>query len=99
MNKIANKQWVKAWLALLIVGAMALSSAGAALAADDAGDAGSGPGTAMAPTDSWMQLANGEKQWYAFRDEGDQTSIAVRMQVTPGDRAFFERRHPSNNCV
>ncbi|MCB0109331.1 MAG: hypothetical protein KDE53_25585, partial [Caldilineaceae bacterium] len=31
-----------------------------------------------------------EKQWYAFRDEGDQTSIAVRMQVTPGDRAFFE---------
>ena len=90
MNKIANKHWVKAWLALLIVGAMALSGAGAALAADDAGDAGSGPGTAMAPTDSWMQLANGEKQWYAFRDEGDQTSIAVRMQVTPGDRAFFE---------
>jgi hypothetical protein len=90
MKKIANKHFVQVWLALLIVGAMTISGAGVALAADDAGDAGSGPGTAMSPSDGWVQLANGEKQWYAFRDEGDQSSISVRMNVTPGDRAFFE---------
>jgi len=90
MNKLANRHFAKVWLALLITGVMAFYGAGAALAANDAGEPGSGPGTALSPAAGWVQLANGEKQWYAFRDEGDKASISVRMKVTPGDRAFFE---------
>jgi len=90
MNILRQKHVAKVWLALLITGVMVIFGAGAALAADDAGDAGSGPGNALAPTDAWVQLVNGEKQWYAFRDEGDRESISVRMKVQPSDRAIFE---------
>jgi hypothetical protein len=90
MNRFLNKHVAKAWLGLLITGVMAFYGAGAALAADDAGGPGSGPGTALAPANEWVQLANGEKQWYAFRDEGDLESISVRMKVQPSDRAIFE---------
>lgn len=40
-------------------------------------------------TDTWVSLANGERHWYAFRDEGDSTTIAVRMTVLPEHSAAF----------
>lgn len=43
----------------------------------------------LTPIDAWMALADGEQQWYAFRDEGDDTPIAIRMTVVPAGGARF----------
>ncbi len=45
--------------------------------------------TWLTPVDAWIALAAGEQQWYAFRDEGDDTPISVRMTVVPANGASF----------
>lgn len=47
------------------------------------------PATWLTPIDAWIALAAGDQQWYAFRDEGDDTPISVRMTVVPADGASF----------
>lgn len=51
--------------------------------------AGDDPTHPLFPTDSWVRLESGTKQWYAFRDEGDDTAITVRMTVLPVHGATF----------
>lgn len=41
------------------------------------------------PVDAWMTLAAGDQQWYAFRDEGDDIPITIRMTVVPAGGARF----------
>lgn len=47
------------------------------------------PAAWLTPVDAWLTLAAGEQQWYAFRDEGDDTPISVRMTVIPANGASF----------
>lgn len=51
--------------------------------------AGNDPAQPLLPGDAWIALASGERHWYAFRDEGDSTTIAVRMSVLPEHSAAF----------
>lgn len=50
---------------------------------------GEQPATPLTPADAWMALPAGEQQWYAFRDEGDDTPITIRMTVVPAQGARF----------
>lgn len=68
----------------------AISLGETVLAADDIGGPGAEASSATSPSSNWVQLSNGEKHWYFFKDEGDNTNIEVRMEVIPGDRAIFE---------
>jgi len=51
--------------------------------------------TRLTPVDAWIPLADGEQQWYAFRDEGDDTPITIRMTVVPTGGARFIVLTPS----
>ncbi|MBP7961967.1 MAG: hypothetical protein KBG20_06555 [Caldilineaceae bacterium] len=44
--------------------------------------AASGPESATAPGDGWVQIQAGESQWYTFHDEGNNNQILVKMNVS-----------------
>ncbi len=50
---------------------------------------GNDPAHPFLPIDAWIALQDGDQHWYAFRDEGDSTAIAVRMSVVPSNGASF----------
>lgn len=50
----------------------------------------SGPENPWPPIGKTMAIAVGETQWYAFRDEGDESSIQVRADATPDDCLAFQ---------
>jgi len=50
---------------------------------------GTEPTRPLFPTGAWQTLAGGGTQWYAFRDEGDDAPIVVRLTVLPADQAAF----------
>ena len=84
----ARAFWVSPIVAILFIVSFVYSSSDRVLAADNA-IAGSDPAHSLFPRDSWVALKNGEQQWYAFRDEGDDTPIVVRMTVLPEQGATF----------
>ena len=80
--------WLRPALLLLIVGGLSfVQSASARAAALRCADGQ--PATPLTPADAWLALAAGDQQWYAFRDEGDDTPISVRMTVVPPAGASF----------
>ena len=80
--------WLRPALLLLIVGGLSfVQSASARAAALRCADGQ--PATPLTPADAWLALAAGDQQWYAFRDEGDDTPISVRMTVVPAAGASF----------
>lgn len=52
-------------------------------------NAGADPAHPLFPTDAWLALPAGASHWYAFRDEGDDTPIVVRMTLLPEHSASF----------
>lgn len=52
-------------------------------------NAGADPAHPLFPTDAWLALPVGASHWYAFRDEGDDTPIVVRMTLLPEHSASF----------
>ncbi|MEZ4861452.1 MAG: hypothetical protein R3C14_09100 [Caldilineaceae bacterium] len=50
---------------------------------------GNDPAHPFVPVDGWVTLPAGAHHWYAFRDEGDSTTIAVRLTVLPPASAAF----------
>lgn len=47
------------------------------------------PTAPYSPIDAWIALADGDHHWYAFRDEGDDTPIRIRLSVEPNNGATF----------
>lgn len=80
--------WLRLALLLLLVGGLSFGHSAPVRAAPLRCAAGQ-PATPLTPVDAWLALASGDQQWYAFRDEGDDTPIAVRMTVVPADGASF----------
>lgn len=85
-----NRTATRILAAVLTSSLLLILGAAAALAADDIGQAGSGPDNPLAPRSEWLTLADNAKHWYAFKEDGDQEDVFVRMDVEPADRAIFE---------
>ena len=67
----------------------------APIVADTTELAGSGPDYAMMPTTEWMQIGDGEYQWFAFNygfDE-DYEAVEIRMYTEPKDGAILTIRN------
>ncbi len=47
------------------------------------------PTTPYTPIDDWIPLQATEQHWYAFRDEGDDTAVTVRLKAEPANRVNF----------
>lgn len=45
---------------------------------------------AMAPIGAYKQILPGQTQWYAFRDEGDQSQISINVDAVPDSGVTFE---------
>ena len=50
---------------------------------------GSSADMALAPVGETMQIEPGQKQWYAFRDEGDGNNIQIRANAQPDSGLAF----------
>ncbi|HRW07383.1 MAG TPA: hypothetical protein P5121_19900 [Caldilineaceae bacterium] len=64
----------------------AYRAVGALLCAQSVGNEPTQPFT---PVDAWIALQDGGQHWYAFRDEGDDTPIRIRLTVVPENGATF----------
>ena len=51
---------------------------------------GFSPDMALAPVGEYMRIQPGQTQWYAFRDEGDQTQISINVDAAPDNGVSFE---------
>lgn len=80
-------------LATLLVASM-LVFPGAIVALGAEG--GTGPADALSPAGEWMPLTNGQQVWYAFKHDGGDTAILVRMGVSPSNSATFSVWTPEN---
>jgi len=56
---------------------------------------GNTPDQPFTPIDTWIALHEGDQHWYAFRDEGDDTPIRVRLAVVPSDGVTFSVLTPA----
>lgn len=56
---------------------------------------GNEPTHPFTPIDAWIALQDGDQHWYAFRDEGDDTPIRVRLSVVPANGATFSVLTPA----
>jgi len=51
---------------------------------------GMSPEMALAPIGKYVQIMPGQTQWYAFRDEGDQSQISIKVDAIPDSGVTFE---------
>lgn len=85
---IPRKGWQHLALLLSAIGVLSCGYSAPVVAAAARCPSGQ-PALPLAPVDAWIALADGEQQWYAFRDEGDDTPVTVRMTVVPAASASF----------
>lgn len=88
LSLIHLKHWLCLVQILLTVGVLSCVRSTPVVAAPIS-CAGGQPALPLTPVDAWIALADGDQQWYAFRDEGDDTPITVRMTVVPSASASF----------
>lgn len=55
-----------------------------------AGAGGSGPHDTLAPDGTWTGIEAGQRHWYSFFYEGDESQITVSMDAEPKDGAVFK---------
>lgn len=87
---MVRRQFLKAMLPVL------LAATGTAPFASVAMAQGEGPESAVAVTDEWTAIGIGERIWYSFEYEGDESEIVVRMATTPKDSVRFSVWTPDN---
>jgi len=87
-----GKLATRALATLLVVSMLVLPGAIVAFGAEG----GTGPADALSPTGEWVPLTNGQQVWYAFKYDGGDTAILVRMAVSPSNSATFSVWTPEN---